>query len=231
MSWDILVGSRFPGFTCPSIPPKNFHIHFGDFIIPKNKCFFLKHRKLYISWIFFTQKKTRNPFVRTQFQPTFFPPKNHPKSCGLPSGGPTGFTPLLGYPNHFASRQLKWCRPGKHQGAHGRPTDSVWFGWGSGRPNIWSQGSGSNTSWCMTRHDRSRVRHLSLVTPEPSDWRRRKRRRRRSSSSSRRGYELSLWERPYIQDFLRLSRTSHINLLPPARLLCSQEFVLSRSLS
>lgn len=106
--------SLVPGFRDLHVhrfPPKISTSTLAISSSQRTNVFFLKHRKLYISWFFSPRKNLGILLLEHNSNPTFFPPKNHPKSCGLPSGGPTGFTPLLGYPNHFASRQLKWCRP------------------------------------------------------------------------------------------------------------------------
>lgn len=148
VSWDILVWFQVSGiYISIDFPLKKIHIHFGDFIIPKNRCFFLRNIENYTSPdVFSPRKKPRNPFVPN---PDLFSIQRIiQKAADFLLVDPR-VNPLLGYPNHFASRQLKWCRPQREAQprAHGRPpTDSsMWFGWGSGRPNIWSQGSGSNT--------------------------------------------------------------------------------------
>lgn len=88
-------------------PQKNPH-PLWRFHHPKEQFFFKRNIENYTSPDFFSPRKNLGILLlEHNSNPTFFPPKNHPKSCGLPSGGPTGFTPLLGYPNHFASRQLK----------------------------------------------------------------------------------------------------------------------------
>ena len=87
-----------PGFgiyISIDFPLKKIHIHFGDFIIPKNRCFFLRNIENYTSPdVFSPRKKPRNPFVRTQFQiPTFFPSKESSKKLRTSFWWTHGLTP------------------------------------------------------------------------------------------------------------------------------------------